>query len=348
MTSSLPPLAQAISGSLGSVVSNTFVYPLDTLSTRLQTRATSKRSGRAPTTFIETIKKILREEGVGSFYLGLGTDSLSTGLSNFIYFYAYSLLRTLLINRKLRRHPPPPASKEKGSIAPPVLSAIEEILIGCLSGVISKGTVAPLSNITVRAQTASTAKAKQEEGEEKVIAKPDVEGEESDDDDDAGYGKAPSSISIAKDIYEEKGWTGFWSGFKSSIILTTNPAITFYLFDLFKRALIPAKHREHPTPAQTFFTSSLAASIAAAITYPLILSKTRLQYKSPSGRRLYYSNVDVFRKTIKKSGITGMYVGLEAQLIKSWFSEGVKMLVKDRLELLIVFLHRLTTRKSLE
>ncbi|ORY36266.1 hypothetical protein BCR35DRAFT_336619 [Leucosporidium creatinivorum] len=37
MASTLPPLAQATSGALASVVSNLLVYPLDTVTTRMQT-----------------------------------------------------------------------------------------------------------------------------------------------------------------------------------------------------------------------------------------------------------------------------------------------------------------------
>lgn len=58
--------------------------------------------------------------------------------------------------------------------------------------------------------------------------------------------------------------------------------------------------------------------------------QTRLQFKAPSGRRLYRSNIDVFRKTIKKRGIAGMYAGLEGQLVKGFLSEGVKLTIKDR------------------
>lgn len=70
--------------------------------------------------------------------------------------------------------------------------------------------------------------------------------------------------------------------------------------------------------------------IASAITYPLILAKTRLQFKS-SGRRLYKSNLDVFVKTFKKQGLLGLYSGIEGQILKAFLSEGLKMLIKQRL-----------------
>lgn len=42
--SELPPFAQATAGACGSLVSNTVVYPLDLLSTRLQTQSKGKGS----------------------------------------------------------------------------------------------------------------------------------------------------------------------------------------------------------------------------------------------------------------------------------------------------------------
>lgn len=61
--------------------------------------------------------------------------------------------------------------------------------------------MSPLSNITVRMQTA-----KVEGAEEKK------EAGDSSDDEDSTYGTAPTTLDIARDIYAEKGWTGFWSG----------------------------------------------------------------------------------------------------------------------------------------
>lgn len=55
-----------------------------------------------------------------------------------------------------------------------------------------------------------------------------------------------------------------------------------------------------------------------------------MQFKSPTGRALYRSQFDVFRKTIAKQGVAGLYQGVESQLLKGFFSEGVKLLVKDR------------------
>ncbi|GAA5887723.1 hypothetical protein JCM5296_004470 [Sporobolomyces johnsonii] len=349
MTSTLPPLAQAASGSVGAVISNALVFPLDTITTRLQ--ASNRRRPAAnlapPTSVVHTIRTLYRTGGWTAFYSGIGPDSLSTALSQFLYFWCYSFLRDRLQARKLRQGAGVKIAAGGGDggkgkrPAPPLLSAVEELAVGCLAGIVAKGVVSPLSMITVRAQTASEPRqevAGGKDGDERPVE------EESDDEDDK-YGSAPSAWTIAQDIYKEQGLKGFWSGFQSTVVLTLNPAITFYAFTALKQALIPARHREHPTPMQTFLCGALASAIASAITYPLILAKTRLQFKSPTGRALYSSPIDVLRKAYAKQGISGLYSGVESQLLKGFLSEGAKLTIKDRIELLIVVVARVVTRQ---
>ena len=87
----------------------------------------------------------------------------------------------------------------------------------------------------------------------------------------------------------------------------------------------------------------------------MILAKTRLQWKSPTGKLMYRSIPDVFRKTLNNSGLRGLYVGLEArerghlafvrgvgwadanlrrlssaEIAKGFLSQGVTMVLKQR------------------
>lgn len=174
---------------------------------------TSCTASKGYNSLLSGLQTIVKEEGWSGLYRGLGSDSLSTGLSNFIYFYTYSFLIARLTTRKLRRAPP----AAKGA---PVLSALEELAIGCLAGVLSKAVVTPLSNVTVRQQTSTAAKVKSDaEGEKE---RGDVDDS---DDEDGTYGTAPSMSEIIHDILQEKGWTGLWSGFKSAIILVRRLAL---------------------------------------------------------------------------------------------------------------------------
>ncbi len=135
--------------------------------------------------------------------------------------------------------------------------------------------------------------------------------------------------------------SGLWSGYETACLLSIVPALTFYMTNFIQRATLPA-HVLNPPPAtknangkrsetvgptalQTFLTSAAGNAACTLIVFPLILSKTRLQWKSPSGKRVYRSFVDVVRKTMRRSGWTGLYQGLNSQLIKGFISHGVTM-----------------------
>ncbi|KAG0664236.1 hypothetical protein C6P46_001700 [Rhodotorula mucilaginosa] len=373
MTSHLPPLVQATAGSLGAVVSGALVFPADTLVKRNQVKRSARRrpteraqeasrlgrpvkANHPKVGAFEAVVHTLKTEGLLSLYSGLVPDSLSTLLSQFLYFLCYTALRTRLVKRKQRLQPQAPASQSAKKAAAILLSPLEELGIGCLAGVVAKGIVSPLSMITVRAQTSRQPKQDVVGGRpgDKSPVDPAARTEKRPDDSDSdesddGYSSAPSTLDLAREIYDEQGLAGFWSGFSSTVILTINPAITFYVFAALKRALIPAKHRHHPTPTQTFLCGALASAFATGLTYPLILAKTRLQFKAPTGRAMYRNLLDVFRKSFKRNGVAGLYQGVESKILLGFFSEGVKLLFKDRIELLIVLAYRaLVARQSKE
>lgn len=62
---------------------------------------------------------------------------------------------------------------------------------------------------------------------------------------------------------------------------------------------------------------------ASLITYPLVLIKTLAQSRS--------SHHQSIQQMLKSREIGAFYVGLESQLLKVFVSEGLKMLIKQRL-----------------
>jgi len=103
-----------------------------------------------------------------------------------------------------------------------MLGPLEEMAVGMVSGVVAKAIVSPLSNIAVRQQTAS---APSKQRSDKAAPPPDqptaAEAVSSDDESDDGLYSTPTALEVAQEIMDEKGWTGFWSGFKSSIALVS-------------------------------------------------------------------------------------------------------------------------------
>ena len=151
------------------------------------------------------------------------------------------------------------------------LPVLEELSVGILAGAISKLFTTPIANVVTRKQTAifhakeyhAAHIHKHHRPGKKCRHKP----------------KGPSTVSIIQDIYDEHGASGFWAGYKPTLLLTLNPAITFLLYETFKRSL-PRKHIEHQTKTQTFLLGAVAKAVASTITYPLAVVKTRSMIKS--------------------------------------------------------------------
>ncbi|KAJ7647833.1 mitochondrial carrier domain-containing protein [Roridomyces roridus] len=320
MTSTLPPIVQAVSGSIGSASANALTYPLDLVTTRVQLQPQNHSSPGGLRGAIRILRDILGKHGLQHLYTGLGSDTGATLLSNFFYFYFYAGLRYLLTRRRLGIAPVKP--NHPPHIHKP--SLFEEILLGFIAGVASRAVSTPLNIVTLRLQIdrSSEDKAEQERGFTAVIKK----------------------------IYSEEGPWGFWRGFQTTTLLSLNPAMTLALFQVFRRVLSKTTGRADPSPRQAFLGAAVSNSIVTIVLYPLILAKTRLQATSATslsevlrdaylgrGRSLNISaRGEEGGKHRRRPGIPALYQGLEMQILKGFFSQGVTFLVKGRVEQLIV------------
>ncbi|ETW74755.1 mitochondrial carrier protein [Heterobasidion irregulare TC 32-1] len=317
MTSTLPPIVQAFSGAIGSATANAISYPLDLVTTRLQTTKSKNLHGiRGAITILRyTVKKY----GVIALYDGLNSDSASTVLSNFLYFYMYSFLRSLLIRR----------SSNRSSSKTPILSVPRELSIGFIAGVASRFISSPLSIITVRLQT------EREGSDDELREAEDGEGEKINNGTTADKGL----YGTAKSIYAEETLAGFWKGFESTILLSLNPSLTFSFFQLYRQFILRGKRKQMPSPLQAFLGAAFANSLAVTILYPLIIAKTRLQLansESSGNSRLSIRSVLHDAYTQRSGFPGGLYQGLDAQVIKGFLSQGITLMVKQRIEQVVV------------
>jgi len=203
-------------------------------------------------------------------------------------------------------------------------------LLGFIAGVASRAVSTPLNIITLKLQVEQENEGDEEAGpqwEEPV----------------SGVGK------VVKKIYQEQGILGFWRGFKTTTLLSLNPALTLALFQVFRRVLARASATTgaNPSPGQAFLGAAVSNSIAAAILYPLMLAKTRLQATSATsmgevlrdaytGRGRSAKRLPGMEFQSANPGIPGLYQGLEMQIIKGFLSQGVTFLIKGRVEQIIV------------
>ncbi|KAI9467870.1 MAG: mitochondrial carrier domain-containing protein [Benjaminiella poitrasii] len=283
----LPPLGHAISGAVGSTIANLFIYPLDIATTRLQ--LTKEGDGKRKS-IIETIKGIYNKEGgFKGLYTGLGSDTLATVLSSFIYFYCYTALRN--VQETLN------TNMGKSSAR---LNTAQELFLGAEAALISRLFTTPVSNITTRLQT-------------------------------AGHDGEKGFRETALNVFKEKGITGFWTGYRASIILVSNPSITYFVFEKVKAIYLRAQKKTTLTAFQVFLLSALAKSIATMVTYPFIFIRARMIGNSSCDdkKKKQQGIVETTKYVLQKDGITGLYKGMQAQITKGFFNQGIMYMIKD-------------------
>ncbi|KAL1922587.1 uncharacterized protein VTP21DRAFT_10126 [Calcarisporiella thermophila] len=331
----LPPFGHALSGAIGSALANFIVYPLDLATTHLQI---ARRKGKHTNGILETIRQLYQTEGeFSSLYSGILPDTVQTVLSNFIFFYAYSSLRGLFSKRNLKY-----GNKQS-------LSSAQELLVGALAGIISRFFTTPISVVTLRKQTLENTKAENpRENGNGITNEKDVG--DSTRSKDRNTSAFPSTLSIIEDIFEEKGITGFWTGYRASVILTSNPSITYFLFQKFQALYLSflqasSSPRNYLTALEVFLFSAFSKSIATMVTYPLIFAKTHLVYKETPGHgskdkpTVQYKRIgNVIQHVLREEGIKGIYRGMKAQVIKGFFNHGLLYLLKDRVTLILIFI----------
>lgn len=245
---------------------------------------TEKKEG-----LLATIKSIYDNEGgLKGLYAGLGSDTLATVLSSFIYFYCYTSLRN--VQEKL--------NTRIGHSSQ--LNVAQELFLGAEAALISRLFTTPVSNITTRIQNGGQ-----------------------------GFRRT------AQTILKEKGVSGLWTGYRASIVLVSNPSITYFVFEKLKS--IAMRRKSSLSSLEVFLFSALAKSIATMITYPFIFMRARMIGGEGKKRGM----LNTFKKVLEKDGPQGFYKGMKSQLIKGFFNQGIMYMIKDYVAtyLALVFYH---------
>lgn len=207
---------------------------------------------------------------------------------------------------------------------------LQELALGALAGACTRALTTPIANVVARKQTSSS------DGNKSLSA-------------------------MLKEIYDEAGLLGLWSGYSATLVLTLNPSITFFVDRRLAKRVIPALEEEDvPVAYVAFLLAAFSKATATAITYPFQAAKTRLQVaRTPDReaassekslesqappttlgsklRRLFDATIfGVLLRIIKEEGVRALYNGVRGELLKSFFSHGLTMFAKGVFHRLIV------------
>ncbi|ORY37040.1 mitochondrial carrier [Rhizoclosmatium globosum] len=178
-----------------------------------------------------------------------------------------------------------------------------ELLLGALAGAISRAFTTPISVIATRQQTCANEK---------------------------------SSITLFFEIIRNEGVSKLWSGFPASLVLTVNPALTYGLFERVQGIVLLGRQNTGSTsmsPAESFLVGAITKAIATVVTYPYIMAKVRMQYRSPSMDAAEKGLSDEEKKKREalryKSATDVLVKRIGAQLLKAVLCQGILFTTKD-------------------
>ncbi|KAG5232484.1 peroxisomal adenine nucleotide carrier [Salix suchowensis] len=139
----LESLSEATSGAIGSLLSTTILYPLDTCKTKYQAEARAHGQQKYRN-LSDVLWEAISTRQVLSLYQGLGTKNLQSFISQFIYFYGYSYFKRLYLEKS--------GSKKIGTNA--------NLIIAAAAGVCTSFITQPLDTASSRMQTSAFGKSK--------------------------------------------------------------------------------------------------------------------------------------------------------------------------------------------
>ncbi|WCJ43162.1 peroxisomal adenine nucleotide carrier 1 [Euphorbia peplus] len=284
-------LSEATSGAIGSLLSTTILYPLDTCKTKYQAEARAHGNYKYRN-LSDVLWEAISNGQIVSLYQGLGTKNLQSFISQFVYFYGYSYFKRWYVEKS--------GSKQIGTKA--------NLLIAAAAGACTAIATQPLDTASSRMQTSA-------------------------------FGKS-------KGLWQtltEGTWSDAFDGLGISLLLTTNPAIQYTVFDQLKQKLLKDKGDEGTSVAalsalSAFILGAVSKSIATVITYPAIRCKVVIQAADADDGDSK-KNKPKSKKTVpgvtyaiwKGEGVCGFFKGLHAQILKTVLSSALLLMIKEKI-----------------
>lgn len=327
----LSPLEKATIGAFASVVANTVVYPLDITKTLIQSQQNLKHFTKEqiesdPNLYkntIDCLKKLYKKHGIQGWYYGIIPSLSTTATMNFSYFFWYAVVHKFYD----KRFP----NKAK--------STAVELALGAIAGAMCNLIFMPIATISTKQQT-------------------EIAGEDSQETNQKA--KNPSFFETAVKIYKSDGLPGLWSGLKVSLVLTSNPSITYGAFERLRETFFAGK--SNLSALEAFSLGVFSKLLATVVTHPLIVSKVMIQKKSTTVTEKVTDpvtgedklvktkrNFKTFQECLvylyKSNGLFGLWKGVLPQISKAVVVQGFLFMFKEQLEVLFISLLRSLKKK---
>jgi solute carrier family 25 (mitochondrial folate transporter), member 32 len=308
-----PRYAHAIAGAGGGLATVLALHPVDTLKTRLQSDAASRRIGA-----LRVMRGIVLLEGPRALYRGSIPAMVGSVASWAFYMHWFHSVRGVISSRLAG--------------APP--SAGTDFLAGTSAGLLTALGTNPIWVVKVRLQLQRGPAVHQG-----LAAAAGSTG--------TAY---TGMLHGFRCILRDEGVTGLYKGLGPSLWLVSHGAIQFTLYEQFKTALVSLSSNSSSRPDEdgasssgTSVRDSLLAStasklVAAAATYPLQLVRTRMQERGAGGDR-YGTFFAGFSRVLRIEGPRGFYRGFAANVARVLPQSAVTFVTYEQIMNLCAFLN---------
>lgn len=123
-----------------------------------------------------------------------------------------------------------------------------ELILGAIAGALAQVFTIPVAVIATRQQLAEDPASSDAE---KALGKTNVPKRDN------------SFFGVAREIIDEDGVTGLWTGLRPGLVLTVNPAITYGMFERLKSSLVP--QGKGMSPWMAFTIGALSKTLATVV-----------------------------------------------------------------------------------
>ncbi|CAI0551450.1 unnamed protein product [Linum tenue] len=287
-------LSEATSGAIGSLLSTTILYPLDTCKTKYQAevRAHGQRRYRH---LSDVLWETISNGQFLSLYQGLGTKNLQSFISQFVYFYGYSYFKRLYLEKS--------GSKKIGTKA--------NLLVAAAAGACTAIATQPLDTASSRMQTSAF-------GKSKGLWDTLTEGDWSNAFDGLGI-----SLLLTSNPAIQVGVTGFikvilrvFDQLKLKFLKGNQASLS-----AFTAFLLGA------------LSKSIATCLTyPAIRCKVMIQAAEADEKKKKAKRKASKTLSgVVFAIWRKEGVTGFFKGLHAQILKTVLSSALLLMIKEKI-----------------
>lgn len=130
-------------------------------------------------------------------------------------------------------------------------------------------------------------------------------------------------------VAKKEGVRGLWSGTIPSLILVSNPAIQFMMYEMIKRNIQKVSKSNDLSSLTVFLMGAVSKAIATVVTYPLQLVQTRQRHSAKTDARKL-SMAEIIEVIVRTQGAYGLFRGLEAKILQTVSTAALMFVIYEK------------------